>query len=137
MRGGSMLVQITLLYAGLLGLFLVILSFNVLQNWVRMTASGQAMDRDMRRAERVLSSFVEYVPLSLMIMYLVEQRGGVHPIILHTLGGMLLAGRVLHAWGSNEGTGSGLLRFLGAQLTFLMLMVGSLTCIYFFGLDPA
>jgi len=95
-----MLVQTTLIYAGLLGLLLVVLSFNVMQNWVRVTGKGQETDRDMRRAERILASFVEYVPLTLLLLILIEMRGA-PPSILHTLGAVLVAARLMHAYGSN------------------------------------
>lgn len=127
-----MLIQTTLIYAGVLGLLLVILSFNVMQNWVRVTGEGQQTDRDMRRAERVLSSFVEYVPMTLILLAMIELKG-TPPLILHVLGGSLVLARVLHAYGSNDVAGSGALRFLGSQLTFLILMVVSLACIYYFG----
>lgn len=123
--------HITLLYAGLAGLLLVVLSFNVMQNWVRVTGTGRDADRDMRRAERVLSSFVEYVPLGLILLGLVEFKGA-QSFIVHGLGASLVAGRVLHAYGSNDMPGSGLLRFLGAQLTFVMLAIASLACLYYF-----
>jgi uncharacterized protein len=128
-----MLIQTTLIYAGLLGLLLVLLSFNVMQNWMRVTGQGLETDRDMRRAERVLSSFVEYVPMALILLALVELRG-TPSIILHVLGATLVAARIMHAYGSNDMPGSGLLRFIGAQLTFLMLTVASLACVYYFGL---
>ncbi|MFY9288989.1 MAG: MAPEG family protein [Alphaproteobacteria bacterium] len=127
-----MLIQTTLIYAGVLGLLLVILSFNVMQNWVRVTGEGQQTDRDMRRAERVLSSFVEYVPMTLILLAMIELKG-TPPLILHILGGSLVLARILHAYGSNDVAGSGALRFLGSQLTFLILMVVSLACIYYFG----
>lgn len=126
-------VQITLLYAGLLGLLLVVLSFNVMYNWVRVTGEGHATDRDLRRAERILSSFVEYVPLSLILLILIE-LGGAPPMVLHSLGSILVAGRVMHAYGSNQIVGAGLMRFLGAQLTFLMLTISSFACVYYFSL---
>jgi uncharacterized membrane protein YecN with MAPEG domain len=128
-----MLIQTTLIYAGLLGLLLIVLSFNVMQNWVRVTGKGQETDRDMRRAERVLSSFVEYVPLALIMLTLIELRGA-PVVILHGLGTMLLVARVMHAYGSNDLPGAGMFRFIGAQLTFLMLTITSLACVYFFGL---
>src|SRR5579862_7030194 len=109
-----MLVHVTLVYAGLLGLLLVILSFNVMQNWVRVTGHGQATDRAMRRAERLLSSFVEYVPLGLLLLTLIELMGA-PPVVLHILGIMLVAARVLHAYGSNEIAGAGFMRFIGSQ----------------------
>ena len=128
-----MLIETTLIYAGLLGLLLVILSFNVMQNWVRVTSKGQATDREMLRAERVLSSFVEYVPLALILLTLLELKGA-PTIILHGMGSTLVLARVLHACGSNDMPGAGLLRFIGTQLTFLMLTIASLACVYFFGL---
>jgi uncharacterized membrane protein YecN with MAPEG domain len=128
-----MLVHVTLVYAGLLGLLLVILSFNVMQNWVRVTGYGQATDRAMRRAERLLSSFVEYVPLGLVLLTLIELKGA-PAIVLHILGTMLLIARVLHAYGSNEMPGAGLMRFVGAQMTFLMLAITSMACLFYFAL---
>ena len=76
----------------------------------------------MRRAERILSSFVEYVPLALMLLVLIELRGAPR-VILHALGAVLLASRIMHAYGSNPFKGAGLMRFLGSQLTFLVLAV--------------
>jgi len=128
-----MLVHVTLVYAGILGLLLVVLSFNVMQNWVRVTGQGQETDRGMRRAERILSSFVEYVPMTLLLLVLSELCGA-PAIILHGEGVVLVAARIMHAYGSNEMPGAGLLRFLGAQLTFLVLTIASITCIYYFGL---
>ena len=127
-----MLIQTTLLYAGILGLLLVILSFNVMQNWMRVTGEGHETDREMRRAERVLSSFVEYVPMTLLMLILVELKGS-PPIILHILGSVLVLARVMHAYGSNNVSGAGFFRFLGAQLTFLILTVSSLACVYYYG----
>lgn len=125
-----MLIKTTLLYAGLLGLLLVLLSFNIMQNWMRVTGHGQETDRDMRRAERLLSSFVEYVPMALILMALIELKGA-SAIILHILGIALVTARVMHAYGSNDIPGAGLLRFVGAQLTFLMLTVSSMACVYY------
>ncbi len=127
-----MLIQITLLYAGILGFLLVALSFNVMKHWVRVTGKGIEMDQDMRRAERVMSSFVEYVPLALILMLLVELKGA-PANVLHGLGLMLITSRIMHAYGSNQMMGAGLLRFFGTQLTFIMMMIASLACIYFYG----
>jgi uncharacterized protein len=126
-------IHISLLYAGLAGLLLVILSFNVMQNWVRVTGKGNETDRGMRRAERVLSSFVEYVPLGIVLLSLIESKGA-YPLVVHGLGLALVAGRMLHAYGSNDMPGSDLMRFVGAQLTYLMLAVASLACLYYYAL---
>jgi hypothetical protein len=126
-------IHITLLYAGLAGLLLVILSFNVMQNWVRVTGAGRETDRAMRRAERLLSGFAEYVPLGVILLTLLELIN-INAYVLHGLGGVLVAGRVLHACGSNDIPGAGLLRFAGSQLTFLMLAVASMACLYFYAI---
>lgn len=124
----------TLLYAGLAGLLLVILSFNIMQNWVRVTGQGRETDQSMRRAERLLSTFVEYVPLGLILLTLIEMKD-VPPFILHILGTSLVAGRLIHAYGSNDIPAAGLLRFIGAQMTYLMLAVASLGCLYYYGFE--
>jgi uncharacterized protein len=126
-----MLLHVTLVYAGILGLLLVVLSFNVMQNWVRVTGQGKETDLGMRRAERILSSFVEYAPLTLMMIAFGELSGA-PPGVLHIMGGTLVAARIMHAYGSNDMPFAGLLRFLGAQLTFLTLTVASIVCIYYF-----
>jgi uncharacterized membrane protein YecN with MAPEG domain len=128
-----MSLHITLLYAGFAGLLLVVLSFNVMQNWVRVTGHGQESDRAMRRAERLLSSFVEYVPLGLVLLGLIEEKKA-DDLILHALGMTLILGRIVHATGSNDILGAGLLRFIGAQMTFLMLAVASMACLYYYAL---
>ena len=126
-------VHATLIYAGLAGLLLVILSFNVMQNWVRATGEGHSTDRALRRAERALSSYVEYVPLGLILLAFVELKSA-NPTVVHGLGIALIAGRALHAYGSNDMPAAGFLRFAGAQLTFLMLAVASMACLYFYGM---
>ncbi len=127
-----MSLHITLLYAGLAGLLLVILSFNVMQNWVRVTGQGHETDRAMRRAERLLSSYVEYVPLGLILLGLLEPKEQ-QTVIVHALGAMLIAGRILHAYGSNDIPAAGFMRFIGAQMTFLMLAITSMACLYYYG----
>lgn len=132
----TMTLQITLLYAGLLGLLLVVMSFNVLHHWARTSATGQTGDQAMRRAERVMASFVEYVPITLVLMVLIELKGA-PPAIVHGLGLCLVLSRVLHAFGSNDVPGSGTLRFLGTQLAFFAIAMASLTCVFFYFLMHA
>lgn len=130
-----MAIQISLFYAGILGMLMVALSFNVMQNWVRVTGAGQETDQQMRRAEKVLASFVEYVPLALLLLLFVELKGAPQAM-LHVLGAMLVVARVLHAFGSNQIPMAGLLRFAGAQLTFIMVTICSLACIYSYAIGP-
>lgn len=126
-------VHVVLLYAGILGLLLVVLSFNMMKNWVRAVGEGGQNDPDLRRAEALVGSFTDYVPLTLLLIAGVEVCGA--PVwALHTLGILLVAARLMHAFGSNRTQGSDALRFLGAQLTYLVLTVVSFGCLYFYAM---
>ena len=119
----------TVLYAGLLGLLLVVLSYNVMKSWVQSIGAAGVNDPDLRRAEALVSSFSDYVPLTLFLMALAELRGA--PIwSLHILGVLLVLARVMHAFGSNRGAMADGLRFLGAQITYLVLTAVSFICLY-------
>ena len=121
--------HVTLLYSGILGLLLVVLSFNMMKNWVRAAGLGAPNDPDLRRAEALVGSFTDYVPLTLLLLGFAE-GSGVPTTALHILGITLVAARVMHAFGSNYGNGADSLRFLGAQLTYLVLTVESFACLY-------
>lgn len=123
--------HVVILYAGIAGLLLLALSFNVMQQWARVTRQGLAQDGDLRRAEKLLGSFAEYVPLMLILIFLLENRGA-PAYVLHSLGIALIMGRLLHAFGTNRMAMAGFMRFAGAQLTYLAIMVASLACIYHF-----
>jgi len=73
------------------------------------------------------------VPLGLILLTLIELKGA-PDIVLHSLGSVLVVARLMHAYGSNDMRGAGLLRFLGAQLTFLMLAVASMACVFYFAM---
>jgi uncharacterized membrane protein YecN with MAPEG domain len=122
--------HVTMLYAGILGLLLIVLSFNLLKNWVRASASGEGHnDNDLRRAEALVSSFTDYVPLCLILLGLVESSGAPR-LPMHLLGMILVAARLMHAFGSNRTKASDSLRFFGAQLTYLVLTITSFACLY-------
>jgi uncharacterized membrane protein YecN with MAPEG domain len=124
-------IHITLLYGGLAGLLLVVLSFNVMYQWVRVTGTGQATDQAMRRAENLVSNFVECVPLTLLLIGVLEANGA-GTAAVHTLGTALIASRLLHAFGSGRMRGASLMHFLGAQITFLVTIVASIGSIYLY-----
>jgi len=125
--------HIVLLYAGILGLLLVVLSFNMTKNWVRAAGEGKQSDPDLRRAEALVASFTDYVPLTLFLIAMVEASGA--PVAaIHTLGILLVAARLMHAFGSNRSRSSDAMRFLGAQLTYLVLTVASFSCLYVYAM---
>ncbi|MFA4994479.1 MAG: MAPEG family protein [Bdellovibrionales bacterium] len=126
-------IHAVLLYAGILGLLLVVLSFNMMKHWVRAVREGGQDDPDLRRAEALVGSFTDYVPLTLLLIAGVEACGT--PVFaIHGLGATLVAARLMHAFGSNRTQGADALRFLGAQLTYLVLTVASFGCLFFYAM---
>ena len=125
--------HVTLLYAGLLGLLLVILSFSMMKNWVRARGQGRESDSDLRRAEALVASFTDYVPLALVLLGALEATGAAGSV-LHMLGCLLVLARLMHAFGSNRLSGADGLRFIGAQLTYLVITIASFACLYAFAM---
>ena len=126
-------VPVSLLYAGIFGLLLVILSFNMTKYWVRATGLAKQNDPDLKRAEALVSSFTDYVPLALLLIGGAEIRGA-PSFAVHLLGGALIVARLMHAFGSNRMPGADALRFLGSQLTYLVITVASFCCLFFYAM---
>jgi uncharacterized membrane protein YecN with MAPEG domain len=127
---------VTALYAALSALLLLLLAFRVVQaRWKYKTSLGTGTEPGMERAVRVHANFVEYVPLALLLMGLAEANGA--PAAgLHAAGAVLLASRVLHAWGLSKVSGRSFGRFYGTAgtwLTLLLLALGNLLLLAGFG----
>lgn len=116
----------TLVYAGLHGLMLVFLSLWVLRYKVRSGTRGAAT---AERMSRVQGNFLEYVPMALILLWLVE-LGGAPAAIVHGMGLTLFAARLLHAWGLGSTAAANYPRMIGALLTFLVLSMLGVTAIY-------
>ena len=116
--------EITVLYAGLLGLLSIVLS--AAAGMYRGKAGigfGDGGDADLAMRMRRHANFVEYVPLALVLIALLEMQS-VSPTGIHVLGIMLVTGRVLHAARFDQGVqdpGRG----IGAGLTALAILVAS------------
>ena len=93
------MMHITLIYAGLLGLLFLLLSFWVVKRRAQFKVMiGEGEAPEMLSAIRAHGNFAEYVPLTLLLMALCE-LAGVGALWLHLGGVLLLAGRILHAIG--------------------------------------
>lgn len=125
--------QITILYAGLLGLLLLILSIRIIN--VRRSPEGTSLgdggNVDMQRRIRAQGNLVEYAPLCLVMIGLLEGAGQPGWFI-HALGIALTLGRYMHGYALSKPTGSVLGRRGGMLLTLIVLLVGSLACIWTF-----
>ncbi len=78
----------------------------------------------MLRAMRVHSNFSEYVPLSLLLIYLVEGTAA-NSVFIHCLGSGLLAGRLSHAYGLSQTNENFKFRVSGMALTFTVILICS------------
>jgi uncharacterized membrane protein YecN with MAPEG domain len=74
---------------------------------------------------RAHSNFAEYVPISLLLIYLVEQSGA-GPLFVHALGLCVLAGRLSHAVGVSRVNERYGYRVFGMSLTLTPLIVTSI-----------
>lgn len=121
---------VTMLYAALLGILLIMLSWGVSKVRLREHISlGAGEVSDLESAIRAHGNFIEYVPFALILLMLAESVA-TQSWLLHTLGGSLLAGRLLHAYGIRLPVSTNNFRKFGAALTWLMILV---TSFYVFG----
>jgi uncharacterized protein len=116
---------VTALYAGLLGL----LAFGVAVPAGRIrgklgVSCGDGGNPQLLLAMRRHANFVEWVPLGLILIALLELNG-VSSRVVHVFGAVLLVSRVLHAIGIRADTIKSLPRLLGALGTILVVVVGS------------
>ena len=119
-----MSLAITPVYAALLTLMFVFLSFRVIGlRRAEKIGLGDGGNRDMLRRIRAHGNFAEYCPLALLLMALAELQNQPDWRI-HLIGGLLVAGRVSHAYGVSNGAGTP--RVAGMILTFAALITGAL-----------
>ena len=117
--------RIVLLYAALLALLFGGLSVRTLRMRRRLRISiGDANNPAMARAMRVHANFVEYVPLSLLLLYFVESTGA-SSLFVHALGLSILAGRFIHAVGVSQLKENDAFRIAGMALTLGPLFVAA------------
>lgn len=107
----------TPIYAAILTIIYVALSFRTLL--LRRSHDipiGSAGDPVLTRAVRVHSNFAEYVPLALILLYLLETRTTTD-MGFHVLGVSLIIGRLTHAYGVSQIDEDFRLRVFGMVLT--------------------
>lgn len=117
------------LYAGLNGLVLFWLTFNVVQvRRARKIYMGDGGDPLMIRAMRGQANFIEFAPMILLLVALWALLGA--PVLaIHAAGLMLTVGRLLHAWHFTRADAPGWQRGAGALLTLLALLLAALGAI--------
>lgn len=119
---------ITSALAGAAAIFLVLLSLPVaLRRRATKTSFGDGGDEVFNRKIRAQANFIEYAPLGIIAIGLIEMGGAAQPVVCG-LAATLAAARVLHAFGLWSGALIG--RALGALLTFGVLLVAGGLLLY-------
>ncbi|AGU53133.1 MAPEG family protein [Variovorax paradoxus B4] len=111
---------VTSLFAAAFAVALVALSVPVTLRRVKVgVLIGEGTDEPLRRRIRAQGNFVEYVPLALIALGLVEAQAA-PAWMLPAMGGVLGFGRLLHAIGMLRDVAA--LRGFGMILTYLALV---------------
>lgn len=120
---------VTPMYAGVLALLYLLLSYRI----VRMRGPGgpslgDGGDPLMLRRIRGHGNFAEYVPFILLMLGMLE-LGHFPTPFLHVLGATLVIARLLHGYALSFTEFFTFGRFWGAALTFLLLAVCGILCL--------
>jgi len=112
---------ITLATGAILALILLVLSARVVMGRFRYGVSlGDGGEADLVCRVRSQANFIEYVPLVLILMALVEAAGGNRTVLL-AIGGVIIAARIAHPIGMPLRAPNPF-RFLGTVGTWLSLL---------------
>ena len=121
-----MTLTITPIYAALLALLFLVLSWRVIQyRRAKIISLGDTGDKNLLKRMRAQANWAEYTPIALILMLLTELRGAPE-IAVHLMGIALLAGRILHAVGFASTPQKIILRQLGMVLTLAVIALSSL-----------
>jgi uncharacterized membrane protein YecN with MAPEG domain len=124
--------MVVYLYAAFLTAMLLALTYNVIWRRRRLRIGlGSGGNDGLDRAIRAHSSFVEFVPFTLLLIYMVEDAGAALWTI-HLMGWTLVIGRLLHVWGLSGESGHSFGRMAGSVLTHLVLAGAALFCIWLY-----
>lgn len=117
---------ITGFYASLLALVFFVLTIGVVkQRRANAVSLGDGTVDELQKAIRAHGNFIEYVPICLILLAIAELNTSL-VALLHFAGAVLLAGRVLHAYGIIKSSGASKPRIYGMLCTFLVMLILSI-----------
>lgn len=120
---------ITLLYAGLLSLLFLVLSVRIIVLRNHGVSFGDGGNPVLLRRIRAHGNFSEYVPMILVMIGFLE-LSHLSSVLIHVMGATLLVARLLHGYALSFSENFKFGRFWGTALTFTLLAVCGLLCIY-------
>jgi len=113
---------VTMLYAGLLGILLVMLALNVVRLRLgKKVALGVGEGGLLEQPVRVHGNFTENVP-TFLVLLLVAELAMAPAGLLHAAGVVFVIARVLHAVGLSGNPGRSIGRFSGSLFSWLTIM---------------
>jgi uncharacterized protein len=119
---------VTSLYAGIAALLLVVVSILVTAARVKHKVNiGDGGKPEMLTAIRRQGNLVEYAPMTIILMALLE-LGGTAPWLLHVLGIAFIVGRLMHA-SVDLSARPGALRGIGTTVTWIVIAAGGVLTI--------
>jgi uncharacterized membrane protein YecN with MAPEG domain len=123
---------VTALYAGLIGVLLIVLAAGVSRLRRRHKVGlGDGGHRELQRAIRVHGNAVEWAVPALLLLLVAELNRG-PALLLHACGIAIVLGRVLHAFGLSRSGGVSFGRFVGSGLSWGALAVLSVWSVWAF-----
>lgn len=127
----NLTMTITPFYAGLLGLWFLVLTVRVMlgRAGAGKPSLGDGGDLGMQRRIRGHANFAEYTPLVLIMQAFLELNG-LPSWVLHGIGGSLLVGRLLHGYAFSFTPEHVFGRSAGIVLTLLSLTIAAGLCVY-------
>ena len=112
----------TPLFAAILTFLYILLSLNVVRRrFAGRVSLGDGEDRDLLKAIRIHSNFIEYIPLALLLMWFVE-NATLSPILIFASGTALVVARIMHVIGMMYPRNWMILRQLGTLTTMAVLI---------------
>ncbi|WP_438863627.1 MAPEG family protein [Neptunicella sp.] len=120
---------ITPIYAGILALIFLVLTVRVILMRGQGISLGDGGNDIMQRRIRAHGNFAEFVPFILLMIGILEM-GRFPAFWLHIMGIALVVSRLLHGYALAFTEKFKFGRMWGAALTFLLLLVCGVLCLY-------
>ena len=127
-----MSLPITALYASILMIFALALSFKAggFRGKTGISVGhGEPVNMDLTERVRIHQNFLEYVPMAIILMGIIELNGG-NVTFLHVFGVVLIIARIAHAIGLKHDNMAHPGRAIGAGGTALISLVAALYALW-------
>lgn len=125
------MIKITSFYAALLTIFYFYLVMRVVKSrWDEKVALGTGNSKILLKRVRIHGNFIENIPLSLILLAMIEIQKLTSPLILHIFGTILILTRLLHNIGLTKSIGTSFGRFVGTSLNQILNLAFSFILLY-------